>query len=167
MWWLDLQILFPIAHVSPWTNLEQEFLCYELTDFLFLSSRVFLRSCSFNFTVLKTSVFLPWTTNCHLENPRMRDAAAILNWIQGSSLRIKPTEISSTCRGEPSAFRTFTKNGLTFFFYLLTFLLTLHDDNVGFSFYKAETTKINWGLFLWMKSFPPLIFIMVVLFVAK
>ena len=28
-------------------NLEQEFFCYELTDFL--SSRVFLRSCSFDF----------------------------------------------------------------------------------------------------------------------
>ena len=25
-------------------NLEQEFLCYEITDFLFLSSQVFLRS---------------------------------------------------------------------------------------------------------------------------
>ena len=27
--------------------------------------------------------------------------------------------------------------------YFLTYLLTLHDDNVGFSFYKAETTKIK------------------------
>ena len=44
----DLQILFAIAHVSPGHNLEQEFLLYELTNFLFLSSRVFLRSCSFD-----------------------------------------------------------------------------------------------------------------------
>ena len=29
-------------------NLKQEFLHYEITDFLFLSSRVFLRSCSFD-----------------------------------------------------------------------------------------------------------------------
>ena len=48
---------------------------------------------------------------------------------------VMATETSSTCRGEPSAFRTFTENGLSF-------LLTLQDDNVGFSFYKAETTKM-------------------------
>lgn len=46
--WSFADLVYDGTSFALTQNLEQEFLRYEITDFLFLSSRVFLRSCSFD-----------------------------------------------------------------------------------------------------------------------
>ena len=133
----DLQILFPIAHVSPWHNLEQAFLRYEPTDFLFLSSRVFLRSCSFDLQSWKyvLSFQEPHTATMKIHAWGTRQPF----WfeIQGSSVRIKPTEISSTCHGELDSTSGKFCNSESFRF---TDLYVQHGGKVATPSQKAAAT---------------------------
>ena len=100
MWWFaDLACDDVRSHMFRWHNLEQEFLSYELTGFLCLSSRVFLRSCSFDLQYWKSVFSFQWPQTANLKIHAWETWQPF--WIEiGPSRRIKPTEISSTCRSE-------------------------------------------------------------------
>ena len=135
---------FAIAHVLPWHTLKQEFLRYELTDFLFLSSRVFLRSCScdLQYSPSKNHKLPPWKSTHGRSGSHFEWNTRIFRTNKGDWDLV-------TCRGELSAFQTLTENGLTLRSHMFS---TSH--NLPQEFFRYELTDfLSSGVFLRSCSF--------------